>query len=164
VQKVEGPSGMELVNAASDTAVQASVRASYTAFERTMADWQRQVIAWRCGLSAEQRRRFGAPANWNCRDLKFMVSRVAFDQLGLERAKVLNAVDTRLKLPVAEVDAVIAAGRDSLRINPTFREFLKGLGGHTAPVPLPVEPTEPAESTPVAAVPDVQASSFAAAR
>ena len=160
VQKVEGPSGMELVNAASDTAVQASVRSSYTAFERTLADWQRQVVAWRCGLSSEQRKRYGAPANWNCRDLKFMVSRVAFDQLGPERAKVLNAVDTRLKLPVAEVDALIVAGRDSLRINPTFREFLKGLGGRIPPAPS--EPAEPG-STPVAAVPELPAASFAAA-
>ena len=63
-----------------------------------MADWQRQLIGWRCGLSAEQRKRFGAPANWNCRDLKLMVHRVGFDQLGADRAKMLNAVDTRLKL------------------------------------------------------------------
>ena len=32
------------------------------AFERVMADWQRQLIGWRCGLSAEQRKRYGAPA------------------------------------------------------------------------------------------------------
>ena len=43
VQTVEGPSGTELVMAAADTAVQASVRSSYTAFERIMADWQRQL-------------------------------------------------------------------------------------------------------------------------
>ena len=134
VQKVEGPSGTELIMAAADTAVQASVRASYTAFERIMADWQRQLIAWRCGLSAEQRKRYGAPANWNCRDLKFFVNRVGFDQLGPERAKVLNAVDTRLKLPADQVDAVIAAGRDALRVNPTFRDFLKGMG-RAAPLP-----------------------------
>lgn len=165
VQKVEGPTGMELVNAASDTAVQASVRASFTAFERTMADWQRQVIAWRCGLSAEQRKRYGAPANWNCRDLKFLVNRVAFDQLGPERAKVLNAVDTRLKLPVDQVDALIVAGRDALRASPTFREFLKGISRPNVPplVPLPAEPDEPS-STPVAVLPESPASSYASAQ
>ena len=31
---------------------------------------------------------------------------------------MLNAVDTRLKLPADQVDAVIAAGRDALRVNP----------------------------------------------
>ena len=148
-RRVEGPSGIELIMAAADTAVQASVRASYTAFERIMADWQRQLIAWRCGLSPELRKRYGAPANWNCRDLKFFVNRVGFDQLGPERAKVLNAVDTRLKLPVDQVDAVIAAGRDALRANPTFRDFLKGIGGPARRRRLTAEPAEP-PSTPVA--------------
>ena len=136
VQKVEGPSGTELIMAAADTAVQASVRASYTAFERIMSDWQRQLIVLALRLSAEQRKHYGAPANWNCRDLKIFVNRVGFDQLGLERAKALNAVDTRFKLPADQVDAVIAAGRDALRINPTFRDFLKGMGGRALPAPV----------------------------
>jgi NTE family protein len=138
------------------------VRASYTAFERTMSDWQRQLISWRCGLSAEQRKRYGASANWNCRDLKLFVNRVGFDQLGAERATALNAVDTRLKLPTDQVDAVIAAGRDSLRINPTFRDFLRGMGGR--PMSPPGVPREPAESIPVAGAPDGPASSYAAAQ
>lgn len=153
VQTVDGPSGVDLINAASDTAVQASVRSSYAAFERTIADWQRQLIAWRCGLNEAQRKRYGASANWNCHDLKIYVNRVSFDQLGRERAKVLNAVDTRLKLPVKEVDAVIAAGHDALRESPVYRDFLKGVGGRVSPpsepTPAPAEP----ESTPVAAVP-----------
>jgi NTE family protein len=114
-------------------------------------------------LSPQLRAKYGAPANWNCRDLKIFVNRVGFDQLGLERAKALNAVDTRLKLPVDQVDAVIAAGHDALRINPTFREFLKGIGGRALPAPQPTEPAEPS-STPVAVLPDTPASSFAAAQ
>jgi NTE family protein len=158
VQTIDGPSGMDLINAASDTALQASVRASYTAFERVLADWQRQITAWRCGLNETQRKRYGASANWNCRDIKLSVTRVAFDQLGPERAKVLNAVDTRLKLPTNEVDTVIAGGRDALRANPVYRDFLKGIAVPNAPA----EPTEPT-STPVAdATPDFsRTSSFA---
>lgn len=169
VQTVDGPSGVDLIMAASDTAVQASVRSSYAAFQRTMADWQRQLISWRCGLGEAQRKRYGVPANWNCRDLKIYVDRVSFDQLGSERAKTLNAVDTRLKLPVKEVDAVIAAGHDALRASPTYREFLRGVGGRASPAEPPAAPAEP-ESTPVAAVsppevaalPDGPRSSFAA--
>ena len=78
-----------------------------------------------------------------------------FDQLGPERARALNAVDTRLKLPVDQVDAVIAAGHDALRVNPTFRDFLKGIGGRALPAPEPAEPP----STPVAVLPDTPASS-----
>ena len=160
VQTIEGPTGTELVMAAADTAVQASVRASYTAFARVMAEWQQQMIGWRCGLSAAQRKRYGAPTNWNCRDIKLAVTRVAFDQLDPERAKVLNAVDTRLKLPVAEVDALIAAGHDALRINPAFRDLLKAFGGRPSPPVIP--PLPPEEATPVAALPQV--SSFASAK
>jgi NTE family protein len=158
VQTVSGPSGTELVMAAADTAVQASVRSSYTAFERIMTDWQHQLVAWRCGLSAEQRKRYHAPANWNCRDLRVFVNRIAFDQLGPARAKVLNAVDTRLQLPADQVDVVIAAGHDALRVNPVYREFLKGLGATTPPAPsVPMEPP----TTPVAVVPGVGPSAFA---
>jgi NTE family protein len=143
--------------AAADTAGQASVNASYTAFHAIVSDWQRQLITWRCALSPELRKRYGAPANWNCRDLKLAVTRVGFDQLGPERANVLNAVDTRLKLPVNEVDTVIAAGRDALGTNPAYVDFLKAFGGrpHQQPVPFPGAPPAPAESAPVAVVPDL---------
>jgi NTE family protein len=169
VQTVDGPTGSELIMAAADTAGQASVNASYTAFQSIMGDWQRQLSAWRCGLSPELRKRYGAPANWNCHDLKLVVTRVGFDQLGPERAKVLNAVDTRLHLPANQVDAVIAAGRDALGVNPGYVEFLKSVGGRSRqPVPMPQEPLTPAESAPVALFPGFPeispASSFSAAR
>ena len=51
VKTVEGPTGTELVMAAADTAVAASVNAGFTAFDRTMRDWQAELIRWRCGLS-----------------------------------------------------------------------------------------------------------------
>src|SRR5205085_5850371 len=43
-QTIEGPSGPELVVAAADTAIDASVRASYTAFNGTMSAWQNAVV------------------------------------------------------------------------------------------------------------------------
>jgi NTE family protein len=126
-QQVEGPSGPELVVAAADTAMVASVHASYTAFDRTMAEWQSALVRWRCGLSAAERQRLGAPVNWDCRDLKAFVTRVGFDQLGAERAARLDAVPTSFRLPEETVDTVIAAGRDALRANPTYAAFLKSL-------------------------------------
>ncbi len=138
VNTVEGPRGADLVMAAADTATEAALRAGFTAFETTMADWQSALVRWRCGLSAEQRRRLGAPAGWNCRDLRFSVVRVGFDQLGAERAAMLNAVPTRFKLPPEQVDALIGAGGDALRANPLFQNFLGSLGGSRAPqAPIP---------------------------
>ena len=123
INSIEGPTGVELVKAAADTAIDASVNTSFTAFDRTMGDWQSSLISWRCGLSASDRVKFGARPGWNCRDLKFFVGRLGFDQLDPARARELEAVPTRFRLPPDQVDAVIAAGRDTLRTNTTFRAF-----------------------------------------
>jgi NTE family protein len=146
VQTVEGPRGVDLVMAAADTATEAALRASFTAFESTMADWQQQLVRWRCGLSAAQRQRFGAGPGWNCRDVKFHIGRVAFNQLGPERAAVLNAVPSRFKLPADQVDALIGAGGDALRQNPVFLEFLRSIGVRMldeAPRPIFRRPAQP---------------------
>jgi NTE family protein len=126
INSVEGPSGVDLVKAAADTAIDASVNTSFTAFESTMGDWQSSLIKWRCGLSAAERAKFGARPGWNCHDLKFLVGRVGFDQLDPARAAELEVIPTRFRLPPDQVDAVIAAGRDALRSNPEFRAFAGG--------------------------------------
>jgi NTE family protein len=92
-----------------------------------MGDWQTSLIKWRCGLSAAERARYGARPGWNCRDLKFFVGRLGFDQLEPARAAVLEAIPTRFRLPAAQVDDVIAAGRDALRSSPAFQAFARGM-------------------------------------
>lgn len=124
VKTVEGPGGADLVMAAADTAIDAGVRAGFTAFESTNADWQKALLRWRCGLPAAERRRLGAPPNWNCRDLKFFIGRISFDQLGEERARKLNTVPTRFKLPAEDVDELIAAGADAVRANGVYKAFI----------------------------------------
>jgi NTE family protein len=90
----------------------------------------------------------GPPPLARCRDLRFYINRVGFDQLGPERAAVLNAVATRFTLPPQEVDALIAAGGDALRTSALFREFLASL----APAPRPV-PSARVADTILAAAP-----------
>ena len=120
----EGPSGPEIVMAAADTAIDSSVRSSFTAFDRTMSEWRETLVRWRCGLSAAGRTRRGESGDADCGDLKFFVGRVNFEDLGHQRASELSAVPTRLKLAPADVDMVVTAGHDALRANPTFRAFL----------------------------------------
>jgi NTE family protein len=86
------------------------------------------LIKWRCHLSPTERHKLGAPAAWNCRDVRLHLARISFDQLGPERASALNAVETRFKLPPEQVDMLIDAGRDALKVNPVFRSFVKSLG------------------------------------
>lgn len=148
VKTVEGPAGMDMVMAASDTAVDASVRSSFTAFDRTMSEWQTDLIRWRCGLSAGDRKKYGAPANWNCRDLKFFVGRIGFDQFDEPRASQLKSIDTRFKLPVDQVDALIAAGSDALKTNSTYQGFLGSLRGAPRHGPRPRSPAVASVSVP----------------
>ena len=136
-QTVEGPSGANLITAASDTATESGAVGSYTSFQDTMHEWQNALIDWRCKLSAAERRRYGAPAAWNCHDVRIFVGRVAFDQLGPQRAAALNAVETAFKLPPDQVEMVIAAGHDAVKNSSVFRSFLVSLGAHPRPHGVP---------------------------
>ncbi|MDQ2078872.1 patatin-like phospholipase family protein [Xanthobacteraceae bacterium Astr-EGSB] len=127
--KLDGPSGAELVTAVTDAALDANVRASYSAFEANMTAWRESLVRWRCGLSrAEVSGLLGkSSAGWNCRDIKLFIGRIGFDQFDPVRAARLEAVPTRFKLPVGEVDDLIAAGGEALSANATFRAFRQSL-------------------------------------
>jgi NTE family protein len=142
-QTIEGPGGTELVLAAADTAIDASVRASFTAFKSTMDEWAKSLVRWRCALSATERTKLGLAVDWDCRDLRFYVSRIGFDQLGPDRAAALNAVPSRFVLPQEQVDSLITAGGDALRNNGLFRQFLASVGRGAPQRPSVARPAAP---------------------
>ena len=127
VLQLPGPSGAELVAATTNTALDASVRASFTAFQQVTSDWQRQLIGWRCSLPPAERKRLGVKPGWNCRDVKFFVGRVDFGQFDGNRAAALNAIDTRFRLPADQVELLIQSGEEAVRKSPTMRAFLGSL-------------------------------------
>jgi predicted acylesterase/phospholipase RssA len=124
-QRLEGPSGVDLMAAVTDSALDSSVRASYTAFERTMQDWRAALVRWRC--SPEGQRIRAARGGPNCQDLRFYIGRLSFDQLTPGRTAQLNAIPTRLVLPADAVDALTLAGRDSLMNSPVYKAFVGSL-------------------------------------
>jgi NTE family protein len=136
-QTVAGPAGVDLITAASDTATGSGAIGAYSAFADTMDDWLDTLIRWRCKLSEPERRKLGAPPGWNCRDVKFFIGRLAFEQLGPDRAAALNAVETRFRLPPDQVEMLITAGRDALKTSPVFRSFLNSTSP-ARPRPVPV--------------------------
>lgn len=127
VHTVDGPNGVETVRASVASSMAANLGATYTVFTRSMNDWRTSLVRWRCQLSAPDRAKLGAGPDWNCQDLKFFVGRLGFDQFDPERSAELDAVPTRFQLPAAQVDNVIAAGRDALRDSATLRAFAKSL-------------------------------------
>lgn len=126
-QTLEGPSGAQLVSAVTDAAIDANTQSSYTAFQATMKNWHDELVRWRCGLKPAQvaRLRDGRGGSWRCQDVKIIVGRVAFDQLGPARARQLNSIPTSFSLPTPTIDALTQAAGDALRINPAYRQFLK---------------------------------------
>jgi len=126
-QRLEGPSGVELVTAAANTAIDASVRSSYTAFSVLANDWVGKIRRWRCGLSAAERSRLGVGPNWRCGDVTLAIDRVNFEQLGPARAGILNAIPTRFALPADQIDLLIESGADALRQNKSYQAFKRGL-------------------------------------
>jgi NTE family protein len=127
-QTLDGPAGKDLVNAVVDTVVDANTRSSYAAFEATMNHWRNEMIRWRCGLKREEVKRLrGETGPWNCRDLKFTITRVSFEQLDANLARHLNDVPTTFTLPAATVDEVSRAGGDALQANPSYQAFLRDM-------------------------------------
>jgi NTE family protein len=126
-QRLEGPTGVELVSAAASTAIDASVRLSYAAFSSQLNEWSGKVKRWRCGLSATERARLGVGKNWRCGDVTFFIDRLGFDQLGPARAGILDAIPTRFVLPPDQVDLLIQGGADTLRESRAYQAFRGGL-------------------------------------
>ncbi len=108
----EGPDGRQIVEAVADHSTDAAKRNAYDAFRGYLEQWERETIAWRCGLSVDQARRLGAQSGWDCADLHYSVEMVAFDDLPPERARLLLDIPTRLSLPASQIDLAIQAGRD----------------------------------------------------
>ena len=115
-----------LLAAVVDTGIDASVRQGYDAFQMTMSRWQQDIIDWRCKLtSAEVVKWRGSLAGWNCKDVKFHIGQVAFDQVSDKRER-LEKIPTRFVLPAEDVDLLIEAGREVIRSNPVVNGFLHG--------------------------------------
>jgi NTE family protein len=118
---VQGPTGVEMVNAVTDTAINSAVRSGFDAFRLSVRDWESETRKWRCRLSPAELAHLRVAADWRCGDINFDIIEVAFDQFDPERAARLSTVATRLKLPADEVDLVIAAGSDAVLQHPGLR-------------------------------------------
>jgi NTE family protein len=139
VQSVEGPTAPELIAAAANTSTDSSARLSFTAFDRIISEWRESLVHWRCGLAKSERQAYGLVDKWDCRDLKFFVGHLEFDQLGAQRSSDLKAIPTRFKLSPDQVEMLASAGQDALRTNPTFRAFLGSLDRRTFTAARPAD-------------------------
>ncbi len=125
-QKLKGPGGTQLAMAIAASAMASASRTGYDAMRLQLDNWQADLIAYRCSLSLTTVRRLrGTTRGWNCRDLKFFVGEVSFRGLPAPMKADLDAIPTRLRLPVEQVDLAIAAGKMATQQNPDFNGFLR---------------------------------------
>ncbi|MGO9487080.1 MAG: patatin-like phospholipase family protein, partial [Rhodomicrobium sp.] len=122
----DSPEIMELIEAVSDTAVDANVRAAYDAFLTEMEKWRERLIDYRCGLTPPEVVALrGSTEGWDCHALSLQVAKVSFEAMREPSVKArLDRIPTRFKLPKDDVDLLIGTAGSLLRQNPSYKEFL----------------------------------------
>jgi NTE family protein len=125
-KSADAPEIMDLIQAVSDTAVDANVRAAYDAFVAEMEKWRDRLIEFRCGLTPPEVASLrGSTEGWDCRNLSLQVAKVSFEQMREPSVKArLDKIPTRFKLPKDDVDLLITSAGSLLRQNPNYKEFL----------------------------------------
>ncbi len=125
-KEADSPELMDLIQAVSDTAVDANVRAAYDAFVGEMEKWRERMIDYRCGLTPPEVATLrGSTEGWDCRGLSLQVAKVSFDQMREPSVRArLEKIPTRFKIPKDDVDLLISSAGSLLRQNPNYKEFL----------------------------------------
>src|SRR5205085_8283102 len=70
---VQGPSGVEMLGAVTDTAIDSAVRSGFDAFRLSVREWEEQTRKWRCRLPQGELARLGVGPDWHCGAISFDV-------------------------------------------------------------------------------------------
>lgn len=131
VETVRGPKFPRLIDAITNAGIRSSVRDEFDALTLATDAWHGQLIAWRCGLSAQEVRRLrGNLEAWNCREVDMTVEVLSFAELPAAQRARLNDIPTRLKLSADDVEVAINAGADVLKANAGLQAILTRPAGH----------------------------------
>jgi hypothetical protein len=87
-----------------------------------VADWERELRAYRCGLSSEEVRRLrGDLDGWDCADVHVNLDMVSFSDFDEATRDQLGQTPTRVTVTREQTDALIAAGARGVRENPAVQ-------------------------------------------
>ena len=90
-----------------------------------VGEWQAAVIKFRCGLKPAERIALGAPAKWDCADVKFNIANIAVEDLPSPMREQIEAIPTRLSLEPAQIDITIQGARDGTLALPLLKSYLE---------------------------------------
>ncbi|PZP36805.1 MAG: phospholipase [Roseateles depolymerans] len=123
-REVAGPDAIDIASGAVDTAIESTMRMSYSSFLPMMRDWERDIVTYRCNLPDERKAALVAlDPEWRCQDIRFAVTQISFADLPEGEEGALNAIPTRLKLPPEQIDQLIAAGREAVQRDRVVQRF-----------------------------------------
>lgn len=111
VKTTHGPILTEVAAASAFTSISSSVRDGFDALKLATDLWQKNLIDYRCSLSAKEVKRYrGSLKGWDCKDVSLIVELISFRDLDYQTQKQLNDIPTRFKLPKQQVDLAISSG------------------------------------------------------
>lgn len=110
-QTLEGPTGSDLLEAVTGTAVDSAVRNSFEVLRLQMQAWEERLKTWRCALVPEDVERIrGSVEGWDCRKIEVVLDRVSFEDLDPAVQQRLDKIPTRFTLAPEEVKLAIDSG------------------------------------------------------
>src|SRR4051812_8992463 len=126
VDHEEGPVGLDLALSGMDAAVDSTARLAADAFDAMIDDWRKSVITFRCGLTRDEVSQLGGPAEWNCRDVTFILAHLSVGALPSPARERIEAIPTRLTLSKEEIDATIDGARAGALAMPQLEAYRVG--------------------------------------
>ena len=122
----EGPSGAQIADALGDVFIESPNRSAYDTFRMIVADWERDLRTYRCGLSNEDVRRLRGDLNgWDCTDIHLNLDMLSFNDFDAATREQLGQTPTRVTVTREQTDALIAAGARGIQENPTVQALAR---------------------------------------
>ena len=124
----KGPEGLDMEMLGD--ALRATTTDSFPTLRAALADWQHDIIAWRCGLDRKTAAAlYGGPlpADWSCRSVTLVAGLIRPADLPPDLRRRMREVPTRLHLPQEDIDMVVAAGRLALRQSKAMASLIRHL-------------------------------------
>ena len=125
IDREDGPVGLDLALSATDAAVDSASRLALDVFQGMVLEWEQSVVRFRCALSPEEVKQFGAPSDWNCRDVAFSVAYLSVQDVPSPSRAQIEAIPTRLSLIPEQIDTTIDGARAATTSLPQLRSYLR---------------------------------------
>ncbi|MFT3727054.1 MAG: patatin-like phospholipase family protein [Terricaulis sp.] len=133
--RANAPSGPQVGDTLYGVIIEAANRMTYDNYRAVLAQWQRDLVSYRCGLSHAEIVRIVGNTAWNCADVHINIDMISFEDVDEGHRAAVESLPTRVSLPRADIDALIAAGHDAAIANPLVQSLTRPATDRPMPAP-----------------------------